>query len=172
MDEQQTTPEATNLSRRELLKALAAAGGALGAAAFLPGKWIKPLVEAGVLPAHAQSTMFQNPTVDLYSVAQVSEFNYYDPAGRWDSDALLWAWISGGTLKSQSSLPGGCYIYQGKKIGDVGGWSGDGVKGYAWFKLTAVNCTVSKPSQLCIQVEVTGRSSNVDCEPIKILADK
>ena len=56
MDEPKTTSEETNLSRRELLKALAAAGGALGAAAFLPGKWTKPLVEAGVLPAHAQGT--------------------------------------------------------------------------------------------------------------------
>jgi len=45
-----------DLNRRELLKVLAAAGGGLAAAAFLPGKWLKPVVEAGVLPAHAQAT--------------------------------------------------------------------------------------------------------------------
>jgi hypothetical protein len=45
------------VSRRELLKALAAAGGALGVAAFLPGRWSRPLVEAGVLPAHAQGSL-------------------------------------------------------------------------------------------------------------------
>ncbi len=45
-----------NLNRRELLKILAAAGGGLAAAVFLPGKWLKPVVEAGVLPAHAQAT--------------------------------------------------------------------------------------------------------------------
>ena len=45
-----------NLSRRELLKVLAAGGGGLAAAAFLPGRWLKPVVEAGVLPAHAQAT--------------------------------------------------------------------------------------------------------------------
>jgi hypothetical protein len=54
------------LSRRDALKALVAAGGALTAAAFLPGKWAKPLVEAGVLPAHAQSSC---PTV-------TTDYNY------------------------------------------------------------------------------------------------
>jgi hypothetical protein len=47
---------AASLNRREALKALAAAGGALAATAFLPGKWAKPLVEIGVLPAHAQGS--------------------------------------------------------------------------------------------------------------------
>jgi hypothetical protein len=43
------------ISRRRLLKALTAAGGAL-AASLLPGEWAKPVVEVGVLPAHAQVT--------------------------------------------------------------------------------------------------------------------
>jgi hypothetical protein len=42
------------LSRRRLLKAIAAASGAVAASTLLPGEWIKPVVEAGVLPAHAQ----------------------------------------------------------------------------------------------------------------------
>lgn len=52
-DEQAARQE---LSRREVLKALAAGSGALAAAAFLPGRWAKPLVQTGVLPAHAQSS--------------------------------------------------------------------------------------------------------------------
>lgn len=42
------------LGRRELLKALIAGGSAVAVSAFLPGKWIRPVVEMGVLPAHAQ----------------------------------------------------------------------------------------------------------------------
>ena len=41
------------LSRRRLLKALAATGGAITASTLLPGKWVKPVVEVGMLPAHA-----------------------------------------------------------------------------------------------------------------------
>ena len=52
------TPELREhgLDRRELLKVLTAAGGGLAAAAFLPDKWLKPVMESGVLPAHAQAT--------------------------------------------------------------------------------------------------------------------
>jgi hypothetical protein len=49
------TPKET-LSRRQLLKALAATGGAVSASSLLPGKWVKPVVEVGLLPAHAQVT--------------------------------------------------------------------------------------------------------------------
>jgi hypothetical protein len=45
-----------SISRRELLKLLAASGGAMAAAAFLPASWTRPLVQSGVLPAHAQAS--------------------------------------------------------------------------------------------------------------------
>jgi hypothetical protein len=51
--ENDQTPKVT---RKQFLKLLAAAGGATAAAAFLPGKWIKPIVKVGVLPAHAQGS--------------------------------------------------------------------------------------------------------------------
>jgi hypothetical protein len=44
------------VSRRTMLKSILAAGGALGASAFLPEKWLKPLVRTGVLPVHAQTS--------------------------------------------------------------------------------------------------------------------
>jgi hypothetical protein len=46
---------AASLGRRELLKALAASGGAV-AATILPGQWAEPVVEVGLLPAHAQAS--------------------------------------------------------------------------------------------------------------------
>ena len=44
-------------SRRTLLKHLAAAGGAaIGAAATLPETWVKPVVDAVIVPLHAQTS--------------------------------------------------------------------------------------------------------------------
>ena len=48
------------LNRRLFLKSIISAGGAITAAAFLPSKWIKPMVEIGVLPAHAQTSFCTN----------------------------------------------------------------------------------------------------------------
>jgi len=46
------------INRREMLKKGAlAAGGAITAAAFMDGKWLKPVVKTGVLPVHAQASM-------------------------------------------------------------------------------------------------------------------
>ncbi len=50
---EETSSEA--IGRRQLLKALAATGGAF-AAFLLPGQWSKPVVEAGELAAHAQAS--------------------------------------------------------------------------------------------------------------------
>lgn len=48
------------LTRREMLKAILAAGGAVSAALFIPEKWLKPVVGSGVLPAHAQGSVPPN----------------------------------------------------------------------------------------------------------------
>ena len=45
------------MGRRQLLKTLIAAGGMTVASTLLPNKWVKPLVEVGVLPAHAQASV-------------------------------------------------------------------------------------------------------------------
>ncbi len=45
------------ISRRQLLKTIIAAGGAITASTLLPGEWTDPLIEVGVLPAHAQGSI-------------------------------------------------------------------------------------------------------------------
>ena len=50
------------LGRRQLLKTLIATGGAVAASALLSSKWVKPIIEAGVLPAHAQGSITPTPT--------------------------------------------------------------------------------------------------------------
>jgi len=46
------------INRREMLKKGAlATGAAITAAAFLDGKWLKPIVKTGILPVHAQASV-------------------------------------------------------------------------------------------------------------------
>jgi len=42
------------ISRLRLLKTLGITAGTVAASAVIPGKWIKPIVDVGVLPAHAR----------------------------------------------------------------------------------------------------------------------
>jgi hypothetical protein len=43
-------------SRRKVLKSIARGGGAVAAAKALPERWLKPVVESVLLPAHAQTS--------------------------------------------------------------------------------------------------------------------
>ena len=45
------------ISRREMIKVLIAGSGSATALAFLPAEWMKPVIESGVLPAHAQTSI-------------------------------------------------------------------------------------------------------------------
>ncbi len=51
----------TGISRRQLLKALAATGGAVAASSLLPDEWSSPVVDVGTLPAHAQISATPTP---------------------------------------------------------------------------------------------------------------
>lgn len=50
------------LARRELLKALAVSGGTIAASTIIPGQWAKPVIEVGLLPAHAQISLIPTST--------------------------------------------------------------------------------------------------------------
>jgi hypothetical protein len=52
-------PEKHAERRRKLLKGLAAGGGAVTTSKLLPESWGKPILDALVLPAHAQATGFR-----------------------------------------------------------------------------------------------------------------
>jgi hypothetical protein len=44
------------VTRKQFLRALLAGGGALAVAVIPPGKWLKPILRVGVLPAHTQTS--------------------------------------------------------------------------------------------------------------------
>ena len=50
------------MDRRQLLKTLVAAGGAGAILTLLPDVWIRPVVEIGVLPSHAQVSYTPTPS--------------------------------------------------------------------------------------------------------------
>lgn len=54
-------PAALKRDRRRLLKLLAATGGSLALSTTVPTRWIAPVVEVGILPAHAQTS--QQPQI-------------------------------------------------------------------------------------------------------------
>jgi hypothetical protein len=45
------------IGRRDVLKIVVAGAGAITASAFLPDKWVKPVADFGVSPAHAQASI-------------------------------------------------------------------------------------------------------------------
>ena len=96
------------ISRRELLKIIAATGGALAASTLLPGKWARPVVEAGVLPAHAQ----QSP-----------------PLGTGDFQATL-TWNQLGDLDLHTIEPSGYHVYFGQPTGPTASLDYDNTVGY------------------------------------------
>ena len=113
----QTPEDNKALSRREVLKTLAAAGSAIGAAAFLPAKWAKPVIEAGVLPAHAQGTrmleifnLSVGPANNSVSAPDnnifYANFDFFDQACQVDDAAMINAWASDcGQFINNKALP-------------------------------------------------------------------
>ena len=57
MTDNQHSSKPQALSRGEMLKVISAMGMAITASSLAPEQWIKPVVEAGVVPAHAQSSL-------------------------------------------------------------------------------------------------------------------
>lgn len=73
-------PDEMLLSRRHLLKAIAATGGAVAASTLLPGEWVKPIVNVGILPAHAQISPTPTPVLGTGDFQATLTWNTGNPA--------------------------------------------------------------------------------------------
>jgi hypothetical protein len=94
------------LSRREALKALSAASGAILTAAMLPDKWAKPVVGSGVLPAHAQaSRTFMIESCEIYQndSAPANSRCFIDPVEQ--NISLNCVWIYQPYTNSNPTVP-------------------------------------------------------------------
>lgn len=100
------------VGRRDALKILAASAGAVLGAAALPGEWMKPVVETGVLPVHAQASVsiVLSPADELYGVSRAGtnppthgvgiSFSYADTLGEFGNGWTLFYQINGFPIRS------------------------------------------------------------------------
>lgn len=154
------------LSRREALKALVAATGAV-ALSNLPQSWKTPIIEVGVLPAHAQGASGPAPVVNTVSgywvnpqsfsnvktkqmkappsCTVVVTFNYQDTLGQ----------------VSTSSVVQGTYAtvegFNGTVILDSGSTGYNGSITFPFNSSTCINST----APISLRMLVQGRYSNV-----------
>ena len=180
------------MSRRRLLKAVAA-GGAAAALAFVPHRWSKPVVEAGQLAAHAETSPASLRISDLSLACSrvrsgvdtadgyldcAGELCYDDPLGQVAINTLV---IKGHFTKGPcddtngASSSNGCpnieldleFEFDEWKLGSTG------YKGCFTFKSltnstsaamaeTSSGCCIDR----CIWIEVNGRKSNPLCDQL------
>jgi hypothetical protein len=167
------------ISRRHLLKILAATGGAVAAWTLLPGKWSKPVVEAGMLPIHpaqasASSTLhlvaldivLRNNGRDEASngVPSTSLFDatteYTDSLSQVSDSATLRAWLDPcGHLffDSISSLHGAPYYVVR---------NGTSSHGDIHFQFQTDWYCLNNGPDLCVQLSVGSRTSNDLCRQV------
>lgn len=161
-------PQGETLGRRELLKALAATGGAVTAATLLPGKWTKPVIQVGVLPAHAATSalLIANLEVDLVVGAAgvnatapawyeyFADFDYIDGLCEVDEDTLLFAAVS----------PDGELDFSGSAIKNINGATvgEDPCMGKITFPFTMNASKVFNDSVLYVSIKAGGRDSNTE----------
>ncbi|MBN1179249.1 MAG: twin-arginine translocation signal domain-containing protein [Anaerolineae bacterium] len=101
--------EEATISRRNLLKALAAAGGAVAASTLLPEAWSSPLVQTGVLPAHAQISA--DAFLEVMATWDIFE-------GDWaaDVDLMVWDPSDGGEQVDWTNTVGPTATHSGDNI--------------------------------------------------------
>jgi hypothetical protein len=152
---EETTPKNTNLNRREALKAILAASGALVAAASLPGRWSKPMVEAGVIPAHAQGSLpdFTVTVLEACRDLRSARIGYTDPAGLVTNGDHVVVYIQ---------IPCDTTIYDGTVGGILA--SGNGFSGTLEISDFQVNCTLNTIDTLCVYMFSASRYAD-DCGP-------
>jgi hypothetical protein len=171
-DQRETRMESQGgVSRRGLLKVLAAAGGTAAAAAALPDRWLKPMVQIGATPAHAQTSaprpilssldfdfaLMPSPPGGrgVISPLQIgTRFSYIDPLGEVDDTATLSATLD----------PCGEILYEDKPLGDLPGYKlfGDAERGKVQFTFPHL-CTNGPIGELCLNLTVKGRTSDTIC---------
>jgi hypothetical protein len=143
------------MSRRRLLKLIAATGGAVAASGLVPAQWITPVVNVGTLPALAQVA---SPWVDLElreedtgkrceeDVNYVELFlDYYDPTGGITGDTLICLSIEetcqedGNSVTIKQEM---CWTLDQFNVMCGGCWDGDATEGSLYLGAPCPECDI------------------------------
>jgi hypothetical protein len=154
--------DSTQMTRKQFVKLLLAAGGATTAAAFLPDKWMKPKVGFGVLPVHAASSN-EPITISELIIQNPITFNYSDPLGQITDAALIY--VNSYIVFNPGVLTP---ILSGIAISSISGGSrsGNGFSGQVTLPYTGI---VSNPvfgTHLTVRMRMGTRDSNTLDEEI------
>jgi len=175
---QEETPAV--VSRRRLLKTVAATGGIVSAWAFLPEKWTRPVVEAGELSVHAEASpalrissleiFLGNGAVGAGNSMETGQFDFEDYYAGVDDTATLRAWITSNGTSSFSSDPSAGVMGDVPVPAEITSVNGAGeTTGQVYFEFSvnstaaAAVCKTDDTPDFCVELKAKGRVSNVEC---------
>jgi hypothetical protein len=160
MSQSSTKSQSGTLTRRQALKVLAATTGAM-VLSNLPQTWKTPMVEVGMLPAHAQGASGPPPTISQLKTGGCSygelpialSFQYQDPLGQVNNNSMVHGTYnySDGTSFSE--------MFGGPVNGSGGSMNGTSFAGLINFPFNSDNCMNN--SNVFVRLTVGGRQSNV-----------
>src|SRR5687768_12068704 len=97
------------LSRRRLLQILVASGGAVAGSTLLLEKWVKPVIEVGVLPAHAQISNLPTSSPQIFNCMGTQQ-SFVVPAGVTQVTIEAWGAQGGGSQNDAFSYGLGGFV--------------------------------------------------------------
>ena len=170
MTEPGVTPETSHeakIGRRQLLKLVTATGGAVAASSVVPGKWTKPVVHAGQLPAQTMVSpllTISGLEVECLQGRQLHSlysaiFDYNDSEGEVDDTATLFA----------RATPCGELVFDGtQNLAQIGALrNGTGFAGTIFLNFNSSGCWNSTGTkEFCTLLSVDKpfvRNSNEEC---------
>jgi hypothetical protein len=159
----------TPITRRNALKLLAATSGALLGSAMLPAKWLKPVVETGVLPVHAQASVAlsiagleaaQEYRFDGTGHHFIVNFAYTDTLGEVDG---TWTLNASWTVTGTMACDGMALSALGAT---VSGGGSSGIINFDWYNNTCIFGQPAHTDIANISISKGARVSNVLTAPV------
>jgi hypothetical protein len=166
------------MSRRRLLKLIAATGGAVAASGLVPAQWITPMVNVGTLPALAQVA---SPWVELeLRYVETEEpvcddstdvyADYYDPTGGITADTVACQLVHMTCVVDDTTVSKS--TEQCITLGELGDdWSGGAKEGSIYVGCACLGKECDIPPECTVTIVAWLEGSNVVELPCQLFGD-